>query len=241
VLPREARTDRALRLAAFPRQQFSAERLGGNPRAGKRIALTFDDGPVPGWTEKYLEVLREKRVPATFFFVGRSAAEEVQLVRKVAADGHEIGAHSYSHRKLTLLTKPQLEEDFWAAGTALYEITKHPIAYFRPPYGASNANVLKTARELGQTVILWNIDPRDWEAPNAETIINHVLTRVRPGAIVLLHEGKPVTYEALPALIDKLRAKGYEFVTVSQLFGFSLPEENRVALQEQARYGRVGR
>lgn len=240
--PPEACTNDALRAAAFPRQQFSAERLGGNPRAGKRIALTFDDGPVAGWTEKYLEVLQEKGVLATFFFVGRSAAKEGRLVKEVAAAGHEIGTHSYSHRRLTLLTKSQLEEDFWAAGTVLYQLTQRPIAYFRPPYGATNAAVLKAAKELGQTVVLWNVDPRDWEAPNAPVIVDHVLKHVRPGAIILLHEGKPATYAALSTLIDKLQAKGYEFVTISQLFGFSMPEaEQRVVAQEPMKYGRAGR
>lgn len=244
LLPQEASIQDALRAAAFPRQQLSNERLVGNPNAGRRVALTFDDGPVPGWTEKYLAVLREKGVLATFFFVGRSAAKEGQLVKEVASAGHEIGAHSYSHRRLTLLTKPLLEKEFWAAGTALYELTQRPITYFRPPYGATNAAVLKTAQEMGQTVVLWNVDPRDWEAPNARAIVDHVLKHVRPGAIILLHEGKPATYEALPYLIDKLQAKGYEFVTISQLFGFGMPdaEESAVTQEEEpARYSRKGR
>lgn len=213
----------ALRLAAFPAQQFSALRLGGNPHAGKRVALTFDDGPVPGWTEKYLEVLREEHVPATFFFVGREVVRDPQLVRAVAAAGHEIGAHSFSHRKLTGLKKPQVEAELWDSGTALYQITNQPVAYFRPPYGASNAGVTQAAKALGLTQVLWNVDPRDWEAPGAQHIVNHVVNHVRPGAVILLHEGKPGTYDALPALIHKLRSQGYEFVTVSQLFGFQAP------------------
>ncbi|BCV24639.1 polysaccharide deacetylase family protein [Gelria sp. Kuro-4] len=232
----------ALRQAAFPNKQYSAERLGGNPQAGKRIALTFDDGPAPEWTEKYLAVLREKHVPATFFFVGRNAAKEAQLVKKAAADGHEIGAHSYSHRKLTWLEKPQVQEEFWDAGTSIYQITKRPVYYFRPPYGATNSTVLETAEELGQTIVLWNVDPRDWEATSAQHIVSSVVSHVRPGAVILLHEGKPQTYQALPAIIDQLRSKGYEFVTVSELFGFGSPQaEKRVVTQQPGSRGRADR
>lgn len=224
---------KALRLSAFPAEQFSSERLGSNPHAGKRIALTFDDGPVSGWTDKYLAVLREQRAVATFFLIGRSAQKDPRLVLDVLADGHEVGAHSYSHKKLSLLKKPAVREELWGTGTTLYEITARPVAYFRPPYGAMSPIVAKVAAELGQTIILWNVDPRDWEASRPEQIVNHVLSRVRPGSIILLHEGKRQTLEALPGLITKLRAQGYEFVTISQLFGHSLPKPEEHVVVEK--------
>lgn len=234
-----------LRELAFPAVQYTADLLGRNPKAEKRIALTFDDGPVPGWTEKYLEVLSEHQVPATFFLIGTYATKAPDLVQKVALAGHDIGAHSNSHKKLTQLKQEQVTAELWAAATGIFKITSQPVAYFRPPYGATDRKVIEAARELGQTVILWNVDPRDWETADAKKIANHVLNRAGPGSIILLHEGKAQTLQALPLIIEGLKAQGYELVTVSELFnyhnGSEEPREEQLVVSAPTSRGMIAR
>lgn len=204
----------------FPMESYSLDVLRGQSGSGKRIALTFDDGPDCDWTAKYLAILSEKNIPATFFFVGRLAAKNTDTVLAAVAAGHEIGVHSHTHRKLTGLGEAQIRQDLIDSATILNGITRQSVAYFRPPYGATNSRVTGVAHELGQTVVTWNVDPRDWETKDSREIVNRVLNQVRPGSIILLHEGKPQTLQALPTVIDRLHQEGYEFVTVSELFGF---------------------
>ncbi len=219
--PPASMTQAELLEKAFLPQPFSLEVLRGkNDSDNKRIAITFDDGPHTDLTVKYLTILREKRVPATFFFVGQLAEKNTDLVRTVVAEGHDIGTHSHTHKKLTCLKEPQIKQDLINSATTICNITQQPVAYFRPPYGATNSKVSGIAHELGQTVITWNVDPRDWDTTNPQQIIAQVLKQVRPGSIILLHEGKAQTLQALPVIIDRLREQGYEFVTISDLFGF---------------------
>lgn len=205
----------------FSTGPYSQEVLRGKDGTDKRIALTFDDGPIVNWTDKYLTVLTEKEVPATFFFIGRLAEKNADLVTAVAAAGHDIGVHSYTHKKLTGLKEPLIKQDLVESATVIQHIVEQPIAYFRPPYGATNSKVISVAHELGQTVITWNVDPRDWDTKDPQLIVTQVLKQVRPGSIILLHEGKPQTLQALPIIIDRLKQEGYEFVTISDLFGFT--------------------
>ena len=205
----------------FSTGPYSREVLRGKGGTDKRIALTFDDGPVANWTDRYLAILTEKKVLATFFFVGCLAEKSPDIVSNVVAAGHDIGVHSHTHRKLTNLKEPLLRQDLVNSATIIQHIVQQPIAYFRPPYGATNSKVAGVAHELGQTVITWNVDPRDWDTKDSQQIVTQVLKQVRPGSIILLHEGKPQTLQALPVIIDRLRQEGYEFVTVSDLFGFT--------------------
>jgi len=193
----------------------SAPVFRGNSLAGKKVAITFDDGPYAIWTAKYLQVLEEYDVPAAFFLVGSRVERYPAIARKIAEKGFDLGGHSYSHGRLTLMKQEMLDEDFQKTLAALNMAGE--VNMFRPPYGDYNRLVTDTAVKHGLTTIGWNVDPRDWETNDREKIIQHVLTHVKDGSIILLHEGRESTLAALPQIITGLRDMGYQLVRVADL------------------------
>lgn len=191
----------------------------------KQIALTFDDGPNKKWTEKYLELLKEKEVRATFFMLGKNAETYPELVQKIAADGHDIGIHSYDHNDLKKESFSSIQQDLIHSQDILTQITGNIPSLFRPPYGSIDSQVIQVAQEQGLLVVLWNVDPQDWLMDTKEQVAEAVLSHVKPGNIVVMHEGKSVTYGALPVIIDTLREQGYEFVTISEMIYESCLEQ----------------
>ncbi|MBC7324454.1 MAG: polysaccharide deacetylase family protein, partial [Moorella sp. (in: Bacteria)] len=191
------------------------------PGAGRRVALTFDDGPFPGWTERYLTALAASKTKATFFVVGRQSETYPELVKAVLAAGHEVASHSWRHANLGQASRTEAEADLDRAAKILEAISGRPVKYFRPPYGAIGPGLLAAAAALGTRTVTWSIDPRDWSNPGPGAIVRHVLAHVREGSIILLHEGHPGTLAALPLLIKELRDKGYEPVTLSELIAGS--------------------
>ncbi len=189
--------------------------FSGNSQAGKKVALTFDDGPVPNYTAEYLRVLDEYQVPATFFMIGVQVDKYPHLAQKVVDMGQTIGSHSYRHGRLNLKSPEILQEDFRKSMASFNSISE--IKFFRPPYGDYNNMVTETAQNFGLTSIGWNIDPRDWEVEDSNLIANHVLSHVKDGAIILLHEGKPSTLAALPKIFEGLAEMGYKIVPVAEL------------------------
>ncbi|MDK2820338.1 MAG: hypothetical protein PWP31_303 [Clostridia bacterium] len=187
------------------------------PGAGHKVAITFDDGPRPEWTERYLRVLEAKGARATFFVVGAQAPKNADLVRAILASGNEVGNHSWSHSFLGKVPEDVVRADISKSMEVLEKITGQPIKYFRPPYGSISPQLVAAAESLGVKTVTWSIDPRDWAKPLPEKIVNHVMNRVQNGSIILLHEGHPGTLVALPLLINKLQEKGYELVTLSEL------------------------
>ena len=184
--------------------------------AGKKVALTFDDGPCPQWTEKYLQVLREHQVKATFFMIGTQVEAQPHLVKAVLEEGHEVGNHSWQHGYMAKMSAQALQEDFSRARSSLEKAGVKP-RYFRPPYCSYSPAVLSLAEKEGQLVVLWDVDTRDWTRPSPQVIVDNVLNNVQEGSIILFHEGKPGTLEALPRVIKELKVRGYEMVTLSQL------------------------
>lgn len=203
--------------------ELSAESLGegrifrSSNREKKQIALTFDDGPNEKWTEKYLALLAEKGVTASFFLLGKNAAAHPELVRQVAAGGHDIGIHSYDHSDLKKEDYGAIQEDLILSQDVIARITGVAPTLFRPPYGSMNQQVIEVAKEQGLLMVLWNVDPQDWLLDTKEKVAAAVLSHIQPGNIVVMHEGKSVTYGALPIIIDTLREQGYQFVTVGEL------------------------
>lgn len=189
----------------------------GNPGAGKKLALTFDDGPYPVFTSQYLKVLAEHQVPATFFMVGSRVKCYPEIAKKIPLWGCEVGGHSYGHAKLKGKTGAALEKDFQSTVEVIKSAVGVDLVLFRPPYGAYDNTVLDTAGKFGLTTVNWNVDPRDWETDVSNTIAYRVISRVQEGSIVVLHEGRKGTLEALPRIIKALKKEGYQFVTVSQL------------------------
>lgn len=189
----------------------------GNPKQGKKVALTFDDGPYPIWTAEYLKVLQEYQVKATFFLVGKRVEWYPDLAKKIIAYGCEIGSHSYEHGRLTEFVEGEVQKDFQKTFDTIKKVTGQELGIFRPPYGAYNNIVVDTAQSFGQTPVNWNVDPRDWDTNDAQAVANRVLAKVTDGAIVVMHEGRESTLKAIPQIIDGLHAQGFELVTVSAL------------------------
>lgn len=168
--------------------------LTAPPRPGE-IALTFDDGPNPAWTPRLLDVLAEYDARATFFMLGSHAAAEPALVRRIAAAGHGIGNHTWSHPNLARTAAPKIREELARTSQALEQIIGAPIGHFRPPYGARRPAVFRIARELGMEPVLWNAMTTDWSDGSAERIAARLgkkidrMQRRAYAANVVLHDG----------------------------------------------------
>ena len=185
---------------------------------GPYIAMTFDDGPSPTLTPHLLDILKEKGVKATFFVIGQNVVHSPEIVARAAAEGHEIGNHSWSHPMLTKLSEERVQEEVQKTSSAIAEATGKKPTLLRPPYGAINHRIGKMIEEKdGLTIILWSVDPLDWKSPGANVVAQRLIAGAKPGAITLSHDIKPGTIQAMPEVIDALKAKGYKFVTVSEL------------------------
>lgn len=188
----------------------------------QRIALTFDDGPHPRLTPRILDILDRYGVRATFFMIGKNVGDYSQAARNVKDRGHEIGNHTASHRRLYGVGEARAERELNDCADTIEEICGVRPRLFRPPEGAVDKTVESVCAKNGYDVILWRIDTRDWENKNANTIVNRVLSSVKAGDIILMHDfigTNSKTPEALEILLPKLLARGYEPVTVSELLG----------------------
>jgi peptidoglycan/xylan/chitin deacetylase (PgdA/CDA1 family) len=165
------------------------------PRRPGELALTFDDGPNPAWTPQLLDTLDAHDVRATFFLVGRYAQAEPDIVRRIHAAGHLIGNHSWSHPNLALAASARVNEELTRTSQLLEQIIGSPIGYFRPPFGARRPIVLKIARSLGMTSVLWNAITTDWREPSPDRITERLCTKIdrnqRRGwaTNIVLHDG----------------------------------------------------
>lgn len=180
------------------------------------IALTFDDGPRRDTTTKLLDGLAERGVPATFFLVGEQLIGNEDVVRRMDAEGHQIGIHTYDHVLLTGLNQADFDEQVDKMRQMLKNILGHNDFLLRPPYGLYDEGVQAKAQ---CPIILWSIDPEDWGDKNVDRIVRHITDNAADGAIVLLHDIYPTSVEAALRAVDELHARGYMFVTVDQLFG----------------------
>jgi len=180
--------------AMWPASQIFGRTMTAPRRPGE-LALTFDDGPNPAWTPKLLETLAEHQVKATFFMVGRFAAAEPELVRRVAAEGHLIGTHSWDHPNLARTPKAEVDEQLRRGLETLEQILGRKVRFFRPPFGARRPYALKAARRMGLEPVTWNAMTNDWEERNAETIaatLSHMIEvheRRGRAANIVLHDG----------------------------------------------------
>ena len=203
-------------LAALPTAAGVAH---GNP--GQRmVALTFDDGP-SGRTPAILRVLAHHGAHATFFVVGRATRGMEPLLRHMTATGNELADHTYSHADLLVLRKSKRAQELRWTRTLVERATGVQPRFFRPPYGATGAAVNRLGRRLGLVPVLWSVDSRDWQLPGAKAIVRRVLAHVKPGAIVLLHDGggdRQETLRALPAILRALERRHLRPVTLSRMF-----------------------
>jgi peptidoglycan-N-acetylglucosamine deacetylase len=181
------------------------------PCAAGYVRLTFDDGPNRTATPEILDTLAAHGMTATFFVVGQMAAANPAIVRRESREGHTIGNHSWDHPNLTKLDRAQVESELRRTNDVIQQATGTAPTQWRPPYGARNAAVQAAAADVGLTsMVLWTVDPRDWADPPATTVRDRVLQAVRPGSIVLLHDGTGAnTPEALPMILNGLADMGY--------------------------------
>jgi peptidoglycan/xylan/chitin deacetylase (PgdA/CDA1 family) len=192
------------------------------PGTRRRIALTFDDGPDPIWTERALDVLERRDVRASFFLVGERAARAPETVRRIAAR-HEVASHGWSHRSLWLCGPQRTEVEIARAHRLLSDLSGRPLHHFRPPWGMVNAAMFGALRRHGERCVLWSIQPEGLRPTPAPQQAREVLRRAHPGAIVDLHDADGVRgasarlLAALPTMIDGLRDAGYELTTVCNL------------------------
>ncbi|HEY5549184.1 MAG TPA: polysaccharide deacetylase family protein [Coriobacteriia bacterium] len=186
----------------------------------KEVALTFDDGPWPGSTDAVLAQLQAGAVKATFFMLGRQVKARPEMAGRVLAAGMEIGNHSYSHKYLARASHKLITSEIGDGAKAIQSVLGVKPAWYRPAGGSKNSFVFREAKRLGMRVVLWTIDPKDWKRPAAATIARRVLDRVRPGSVILMHDGggdRSHTVEALEPIIRGLKARGYTMVTLSEL------------------------
>ncbi|WP_353047945.1 LysM peptidoglycan-binding domain-containing protein [Exiguobacterium sp. s122] len=213
-------------LVAYPKSADAAASkfITSVNTTSKVVALTFDDGADGANTNKILDILAKNNVKATFFLTGSGANHHPQYIKNIAAKGHQLGNHSYTHPDFTKLTATQMKSELDRTEAIVKSLTgKTTKPLFRAPYGAVNSAVLNGVGAAGYGyTVQWNIDTIDWKGLTATQINTKVQTNIKPGSIVLMHTGAgaPGTPLALPTMISQLKAKGYKFVTVSQLLAY---------------------
>src|SRR6516225_11181845 len=189
------------------------------------IAMTFDDGPSAENTPRPLEMLKQRNIKATFFLIGQNAASNPEIVRRILAEGHEIGNHSWTHPQLSKLSDERVTTEITKTQEAIKSASGFTPTLLRPPYGAITPRQRAwIENQFGLNIILWSVDPFDWKRPGASVIAQRILSQVRPGAIILSHDIHKQTVDAMPATLDALAAKGYKFVTVTELIAMNKPK-----------------
>ncbi len=180
----------------------------------KLVALTFDDGPSGRFTRRLLEGLAERNVKATFFLCGYRLEQYPKLAQQIAAAGHEIGVHGYSHKSMCAMTPGSLSKEI---RDTLPLMPDTHITLLRPPGGLCDSRVQNAAKAFGLAVLQWSVDPQDWACDDAKEIAQRVLQKARDGDVILLHDMSDSSVDAALMIIDALHKKGFHFVTASEL------------------------
>lgn len=196
---------------------------------GAKICLSFDDGPDPRYTPEVLKILREHKVPAVFFLVGVKAERSPDLVKRIIAEGHQIGCHTYYHRHAYLLSPWKSVATIGKGRKTIEKITGSPLRWFRPPWGSANLFQYCYLKRIGLEIVLWNANARDWNNKTGTLgIFELLMKRVKPNSIIVLHDsggekGAPEnTVRALPAIIKGLQNNGYDFISLEEALGGDL-------------------
>lgn len=187
------------------------------------VALTFDDGPHPVLTQKLLDTLQAEGVPATFFVVGKMAVRYPYLVQNIARLGHEVANHTFSHPRLPRKNSSAVLNELAQTRAVIHQLTGQDTTLYRPPGGDYSRNTVRVASKAGYHMILWTVLTKDVNGATIPAMKSRIETQTADGGIILMHSGIPNTIEMLPEVIHSLRAKGYQFVTVSRLLGREEP------------------
>ena len=183
----------------------------------KKVSITFDCAWGANDIDSILDTLKKEKVKATFFFVGQWMQKFPDKVKAIAAEGNDIANHSDTHSYMTQLSVEKMRQEIKDANTKIEQLTGRKCNLFRAPYGDYNQNVVKVANEESQYTIQWDVDSLDWKDLTVESICDRVLTKIKNGSIILMHNDTKYTAQALPDLIKKLKDKGYAIVPVSEL------------------------
>lgn len=227
-----------------PRSQLFGKTLVSGPPQMRVVALTFDDGPNPPYTDRILNVLRSERVHATFFVVGRAVAAYPEVVRRIARDGNALGNHTWDHAHLLVLTSAQVHTELQRTDDAIYRAAGIRTRLMRPPFGMRDFDSLAQVHRDGYLPVMWSVPlPRDWEQPGDATIARRVVDGVVPGTIIVLHDGnrgiicgrrvparvcdRSQEVEATREIIETLKARGYRFVTIPELLEIAMRRPDR--------------
>ncbi|MDR0476316.1 MAG: glycosyltransferase [Desulfobulbaceae bacterium] len=216
----------------FP-SYLTVQHEGQGPDDG--VVITFDDGPDPKWTPQILDILRAKNVKATFFMIGANMAKYPEIVRRVLAEGHMIGVHTYSHPNIAQVSAERAHLEYNATQRLLESITGHATTLFRPPYNAdTNPHEqeelvpIELAQEMGYLTVTEDIDPEDWDRPGVDAVLKRIQNgRMSRGNVVLLHDAggdRSQTVAALPLVIDYLNARGDRILPLPELLGIPAEE-----------------
>jgi peptidoglycan/xylan/chitin deacetylase (PgdA/CDA1 family) len=226
VLAATAAATTALATAGYqsmaPTGQWYGRTFTGLPRGTKQLALTYDDGPNDPDTLRLLEVLAKHEVRATFFLIGNYVRQRPEIAREIVKAGHVVGNHTFTHPLLTFKSAAEVHQELSACRSALEDAIGQHSNLFRPPFGGRRPAVLRIARDLGLTSIMWNVTGYDWDAPPAAVIEKKVTRQIRGGDVILLHDGghkqmgsdRSQTVLATDRLIAKYKAEGYEFKSI---------------------------
>lgn len=190
------------------------------------VALTFDDGPTKKYTPAILDALKEYNASATFFVLGTNAENQPAILQRMVLEGNEIGNHTYSHKQLTTLSKAKIEDEIEHTQESIFDITGKAPQMIRPPYGSKNDTVLNSIQD--KKIVTWTIDTEDWRSKNAHTIVNKVLDQVKDGDIILMHDMYASSAEAAIILIPELQSRGFQLVTVSELYQYGKNDAGKI-------------
>lgn len=194
----------------------------------KCVALTFDDGPGQH-TGKLLDALKAEKVPATFYVVGPNVDSHPGAVRRMFAEGHQVGNHSWTHRQMTALSADEMLKEMRDTDAAVERAAGHRTSTMRPPYGAINADVRAAmAKYSTGQIITWSVDTLDWKTRNAEATLESVRNDTKSGSIILMHDIHAETVQAVPQVIRHLKQQGYTLVTVNDLLAPEKPQPGKV-------------
>lgn len=201
--------------------------INHGPKEEKVIALTFDDGPHPTYTNQILDILKEYDVKATFFVLGKFAEAYPDIIIRQWQEGHEIGNHTYSHVDAKRVSKKVLYNEYKKTQEIIENLINHQPRLFRPPYGSFDSQALDIMEMHDSIIVLWSAhqDSKDWSNPDVEEIVNTTLSNIRNGDIILFHDyvyyDESSTVEALKEIIPELKSRGYRFVTISELLNLN--------------------
>ena len=210
---------------AGPRISYSAVNVDG-----PYIALTFDDGPSKATTPRLLDILAKRGVKVTFFVLGENVQTNPDILKREVAEGHEIGNHSWNHPNLAKMSDAAVRSQIERTQDEVFQITGNKPKVMRPPYGSFTEHQRKWANEqFGVKIALWEVDPLDWKRPGSPVVAQRILTNTRPGYIILAHDIHAQTVDAMAETIDGLLAKGFKFVTVSELIAMDRPKAKPAA------------